>query len=143
MESLPIAGLDPTQVFSYEGPNPGDRERVLALTFPTGRSSGNVALIFSTREEEYRIFAEWQRNFKQSLMTAHKGQCWTLTQFPHLRLERDGEDWMLITHRGSVLYKRNVRPDEKLVRLLVEDHNDGLGREEFHFITTVNTQHVF
>lgn len=143
MESLPIAGLDPSQVFSFEGPNPGDRERVLALTYPTGRNSGNVALIFSTRDEEYHIFADFQRNFKRSLKEAHKGESWTITLYPHLRLERDGNDWMLITHRGVVLYKRDVKPDEGLVRLLVEEHNDGLGREEFHFLTTVNTQHMF
>lgn len=143
MDSTVSAITDPVQMFSYNGPNPGDRERVLALTFPTGLSRGNVALIFSAREEEYSLFAEWQRTFKQSLRTDCKGQSWTLTMFPHLRLERDGEEWMLITYRGVVLYKNKVRPAEQLVRLLVEEHNDGLGREEYHFITTVNTQHVF
>lgn len=134
---------DPTMVYSFAGKEPEDRDRVLAMTFPMGHFGGNVAVIFNVRDEEYPIFEQWHRNFMKELKTTCRGQIWTLIKYPNLRLECSGYTWMLITHRGVILYEHASRPDKNLIRDLVDNHNDDLGRDEFHYITTVNTQHIF
>lgn len=138
-----LAGQDPTMVYSFAGKGPDDRDRVLAMTHSVGHFSGNVAIIFNVREEEYSIFEQWHRDFIKELKSTCHGQIWSMTKFPNLRLECAGYSWLLITHRGVVLYEQRTRPSIELIRELVENHNDELGREEYHFITTVNTQHIF
>lgn len=132
-----------TMVYSFAGVGPVDRDRVLAMTFPAGRFGSSVAVVFNVRDEEYPIFEHWYRDFIKELKTTCRGQIWTLTKYPNLRLECRGYTWILITHRGVVLYEHTTRPDKDLISAVVNDHNDTLGREEFHYITTVNTQHIF